>query len=256
MPMPPSGAARPSFSVSNSAPASPPTFKPVDHLADRADGLDQAPEGAEQAEKHQQAGHVAGDVAGFVEPGGDGIQQMPHGLLRDRHPPGALAAEDRGHRRQQLRPPLDRKPGIGDAEIVDPGDFRIEPDHLAERQDDADQQHRADQRVEAGIGEERENDLLVEHDCDQRAEHQEHQHPHQEDPWRGQFVQFDLHVRSGRRGLRALTVSSVAKEPFSAANMAQRGWEKSSERPEFAGRRNFVLKAGFDYGVFCECRGV
>ena len=53
-------------------------------------------------------------------------------------------------------PPLDRKPGIGDAEIVDPGDFRIEPDHLAERQDDADQQHRADQRVEAGIGEERE----------------------------------------------------------------------------------------------------
>ncbi len=172
-------------------------LQPVDHLADRADGFDQAPEGAEQAEEHQQAGHVAGDVAGLVEPGGDRIQQMPHGLLRDRHPPGALAAEDRRHRRQQRRVPLDRKAGIGDAEIVDPGDFRIEPDHLPERQDDADQQHRADQRVEAGIGEEGDDDLLVEHDHDQRAQHQEHQHPHQEDPGRGQFGQFDLHRGAG-----------------------------------------------------------
>ena len=93
--------------------------------------------------------------------------------------------------------PLDREAGIGDAEIVDPGDFRIEPDHLAERQDDADQQHQADQRVEAGIGEEGQDDLLVEHDHHQRAQHQEHQHPHQEDPWRGQLVQFDLHRGAG-----------------------------------------------------------
>ena len=154
MPMPPSGAARPSCSVSNMRAGIAADLQALDHLADRADGLDQAPEGAEQAEEDQQAGHVARDVAGFVEPGRDRIQQMPHGLLGDRHPPGALAAEDRRHRRQQRRAPLDREAGIGNAEIVDPGDLRIEPDHLAERQDDADQQHRADQRVEAGIGEE------------------------------------------------------------------------------------------------------
>ena len=93
--------------------------------------------------------------------------------------------------------PLDRQAGIGDAEIVDPGDLGIEPDHLPERQDDADQQHRADQRVEAGIGEEGGDDLLVEHDHDQRAQHQEHQHPHQENPGRGQFGQFDLHGGAG-----------------------------------------------------------
>ena len=173
-------------------------LQPLDHLADRADGLDQAPEGAEQPEEYQQAGHVAGNVAGLVEPRGDRIQQMPHGLLRDLHPPGALAAEDRRHRRQQRGVPLDREAGIGDAEVVDPGDLRIEPDHLAERQDDADQQHRADQRVEAGIGEEGDHDLLVEHHHQQGAQHQEHQHPHQENPGRGQLVQFDLHRGAGR----------------------------------------------------------
>ena len=41
----------------------------LDHPAHRADGFDQAPEGAEQAEENQQAGHVARDVARFVEPG-------------------------------------------------------------------------------------------------------------------------------------------------------------------------------------------
>jgi hypothetical protein len=88
---------------------------------------------------------------------------------------------------------------IGDTEIVHPGHFRIEPDHLPERQDDADQEHRADQRVEAGIGKERGNDLLVEHDRHQCAQHQEHQHPHQENPGRGQFAQFDLHFGAGGR---------------------------------------------------------
>ena len=178
MPMPASGAARPSFRVSNSDAGIAADLQPLDHLADRAHRFDQAPERAEQAEEDQQARHVAGDVAGFIQPGSDRIQQMPHGLLGDRHPPGALAAEDRGHRRQQRRVPLDGQTGIGDAEIVDPGDLGIEPDHLPERQDDADQQHRADQGVEAGIGEEGDDDLLVQHDHHQGAQHQKHQHPH------------------------------------------------------------------------------
>ena len=68
-------------------------------------------------------------------------------------------AEDRRHRREQHRRAIDREAGIGEAEIVDPGDFRIEPDHLPERQDDADQQHAEDQPVQAGIGHER--DLTI-----------------------------------------------------------------------------------------------
>ena len=54
-----------------SLPASPPTLRPSITRADRADGLDQAPEGAEQAEEDQEARHVAREVAPFVEPGGD-----------------------------------------------------------------------------------------------------------------------------------------------------------------------------------------
>ncbi len=124
---------------------------------------------------------------------------MPHGLLRDRHAAGALAAQDRCHRRQQRRAlPFDGEAGIGDPEIVDPGDLGIEPDHLTKRQNDADRQHRADQRVEAGIGEEGRDDLLVEHDHDQRTQHQKDQHADHENPRRGQFCQFDLHRGAGR----------------------------------------------------------
>ena len=229
----------------------------VDHLADRADGLDQAPEGAEQAEKDQEAGHVAGDVAGFVQPRGDRIQQMPHGLLGDRHPPRALAAQDRGHRRQQFRPPLDRKPGVGNAEIVDPGDLRIKPDHLAERQDDADQEHRADQRVQAGIGEKGGEDLLVEHDCDQRAEHQEHQHPHQEDTWARTVC--SVRCRSGKK--RALPACPLRKAVL-AHQYGTAAVGKKTGKGGFADRRgnpaakpDFVMHVGRESSALAETIG-
>ena len=244
MPMPPSGAARPSFSVSNRAPASPPTFRPSITLPTEPTVSIRPQKVPSRPEEHQQAGHVAGDVARLVEPGGDGIQQMPHGLLRDRHPPGALAAEDRRHRRQQRRVPIDRKPGIGDAEIVDPGDFRIEPDHLAERQDDADQEHQADQRVEAGIGEEGRDDLLVEHDHDQRAQHQEHQHPHQENPRRGQFGEFDLHRGAGR-GAGGHCDHPLRGTGFQAPIWHSGGGEKSRLAGDLRRKRNFGVKPGF-----------
>ena len=125
---------------------------------------------------------------------------MPHGLLRDRHSAGAFAAQDGRHRRQQRRALVEGETRIGNAEIVDPGDLRIEPDHLPEREDDADQKHEADQCVKSGIGKEGLNDLLVEHHHHEGAEHQEHQHPNQEYPGRGQLRQFDLHRRTGGGG--------------------------------------------------------
>ena len=191
MPMPLSGAARPSLSDSNTAPASPPTLRPVDHVADRADGLDQAPERAEQAEEDQQAGHVARHVARLVQPGGDRIEDAAHHLRGNRHAADAVA-EDRGHRREQHRRALDREAGIGQPEAVDPVDLRKQPDHLPERQQDADEQHADDQRVEPGIGEEGDPDLPVQHDDDQRAQDQEHQHPDQKDPGRRKLEWVDV----------------------------------------------------------------
>ena len=153
MPMPPSGAARPSLQRVEHVAGVAADLEVLDHLADRADGLDQAPEGAEQAEEDQQAGHVARHVARLVEAGRDRIEEAAHHLRRDRHAAGAVA-EDRRHRRQQHRRALDREAGVGEAEAVDPVDLGEQPDDLPERQQDADQQHAEDQRIEAGIGQE------------------------------------------------------------------------------------------------------
>ena len=90
----------------------------------------------------------------------------------------------RRHRREQHRRALDREPRIGEPEAVDPVHLREQPDHLPERQRDADEEHADDQRIEARIGEERGPDLPVEHDHDERAQDQEHHHPDQKDPGR------------------------------------------------------------------------
>jgi hypothetical protein len=167
----------------------------LDDVADRAHGLDQAPEGSQQAEEDEQPGHVARDVARLVEPGGDRVEDAAHQVRRHRHAAHA-AAKDGGHRRQQHRRPVDRKAGIGKAEIVDPGDLRVKADHLAERQHDADRQHRQDQRIQARVGHKGDRDLLVEHKADQPAQDDEDQHPEQEDARRGQFerVEFFCHT--------------------------------------------------------------
>ena len=120
----------------------------LNDAADRTDGFDQAPERAEQAEENQQAGHVARDIARFVEAGRDRIENAAHQLRGHRHAADAVA-EDRGHRRQQDRRAVDCEAGIGKAETVDPGDFRIKPHHLTERQNDADRHNADDQRVQS-----------------------------------------------------------------------------------------------------------
>ena len=89
---------------------------------------------------------------------------------------GAVA-EHGGHRREQNRRGLlRREAGIRDAEIVDPGDLGIEPEHLTERIDDADQKHADDQRVQAGIGHEARPELAglaVEDDNEQHGQDEE-----------------------------------------------------------------------------------
>ncbi len=196
MPMPPSGAARPSRSEFEHAGGVAAALEALDDAADRADGFDEAPERAEQAEEYQEPGHVARNIARLVEAGGDRIENAAHQLRRHRHAADA-AAENRRHRRQQDRGPVDRQARIGETETVDPGDLRIKPDDLARREHNADEQHADDQRVEARIGHERDFDLLVQHEGDQPAEDDEDRHPQQENTGRGQFerVEFVGHAR-------------------------------------------------------------
>ncbi len=93
-----------------------------------------------------------------------------------------MVPQNGGHRGEEHRRALDGETGIGKAEAVHPGDLGKQPDHLAERQQNADQQDDDDDRVEARIRQKGCPDLLVEDDDEQRPENQENQHPHQEDP--------------------------------------------------------------------------
>ena len=74
-PCPAAGAASEFFNSSKSTAASCPVRSDEMIAPDRADGVDEAPERAEQAEEHQQAGEVAHDLAALVEARADRIEE-------------------------------------------------------------------------------------------------------------------------------------------------------------------------------------
>ncbi len=170
----------------------------MDHIADRTDGLDQAPKRTEEAEEHQKAGHVAGDVTCLVEACGDRVENAAHQLRRHGHAADATA-EDRRHWRKQHWRPVDGEAGVGQAEIVDPGDLRIKPQHLPERKNNADHLDAEDQPVKAGVGHECDLDLLVQHERNKSDQDDEDQHPEQEDPWRRQLERIEFFGHEFRR---------------------------------------------------------
>ena len=108
------------------------------------------------------------------------VEDAAHQLRRHRHAADP-ASENCGHRSQKYRRPIDCEARISEAEIVDPRDFRIEPQDLTQRQHNTDCFNAEDQRVQARIGQERDLDLLVEHEGNQPNEDDEHEHPDQED---------------------------------------------------------------------------
>ena len=84
---------------------------------------------------------------------------------------------------------------IAEAKAIHPGDLRIEPQYLPQRQSDADQQHQNDQAVQGRVRHERDLDLLAQHGDNRAHEHHKHQHAEEEDARRGQFerIEFSCH---------------------------------------------------------------
>ena len=96
---------------------------------------------------------------------------------------GAVAQHGR-HRREQCRCRVDGNAWIGDAERVDPANFRVEAQDLAEGIDDADEQNAEDESVQTGIGQEACTELLrlaVEDNGEQDGEDDEQPHPPEKD---------------------------------------------------------------------------
>jgi len=127
-------------------------IEPLDDVADGADRADQTPEGTEQTEENQKADEIARRIARFIQARGDGIE---NGALRDgRDPHFAALADQRPHRRQELR----RTPGLVDAsgrlEIVEPAHFGAQAQDLHEHQNDADGENAENEAVQTRIGHE------------------------------------------------------------------------------------------------------
>ena len=153
--------------------------------------LEQAPEGAEQAEEDQEADQIAAEFPSLVEAGGDRIEDGAGREGREAARAGA-GVEHRRHRREQERLG-DRAAVRGPGQRVDPADLAKEPDDLPEGEQRADRQHAEDQPVEAGIGGEGERDLLVEDEHDEADQRQERRHPDEEDARGGEKT--DIGVR-------------------------------------------------------------
>jgi hypothetical protein len=189
--MPLSGAASPSRSESNVDWASPPTLSVPMTLPTEPTVMIR-PQNVR-------------NVARFVQPGGDRIQNPAHHGRGDRHPAHAVA-QNRRHRGEQDGRPLHGQARIRQPEAVDPFDLRKQPDDLPEGQHDADDQHEDDHRIEQDIGRERDGDLLVEDDHHERAQDQEHHHPDQKNPGRGQLQRIEV-TRHGGIGQRSLKMA-------------------------------------------------
>ncbi|WP_425351831.1 hypothetical protein [Methylobacterium radiotolerans] len=148
----------------------------LDDAADRRQRVDEAPEGAEQAEQDQDPGDVAQDLAALVEAHRDRVEIA--GRAGQGRPAGPRG-DHRRHRRQQGGRPLDLR-AVGDG--VDVGGLAEQPDDLPEGDQDGDQQNTEDQPVEPGIGQEGRCDLPEQDEGEEAYEDQEDDHAPEIDP--------------------------------------------------------------------------
>ncbi|EAV45693.1 hypothetical protein SIAM614_23777 [Stappia aggregata IAM 12614] len=166
----------------------------LDGGADRADSLEQAPEGTEQAEEHQKAGEVARHLATFLKAHADGIEDRPGSGRRQGHVAG-LVAEQGCHRCQQHRRTR-VEARVADPETVDPGDFREQADHAAEEQQHTEHANKHDQAIQTRVAHESRRYLREQDEGDEGNDHQEDDHEGQIGPRTGQAVgvEFTGHI--------------------------------------------------------------
>ncbi len=203
----------------------------VDHLADRADRLEQAPEGAEQAEEDQKADLVARDVAPLVEPGADAVQQ-----IADRHrrqhrsgPRRSCSPSALGDRRQQPRRRLQREARLAGAEGLDPADLRLDADDAPEDVDDADQQDPEDQAIEHWVVEEDpQHDVVGEGDREGR-QHQEDDHAVDETLRTGHRRAFPTRLRPIDAAMDAAHPPAARRRARAGRTAARRWWRLGLE---------------------------
>ena len=133
------------------------------------DGLQQAPEGAEQAEEDEQAGEIAQHLASVVEPDRDRFEQAR--CLAG----GKIALLQRrqhgGKRADHLVAPQGRAGRIGGKAGGGAG-LAVDTPEFAQRQEDADRERAGDQAVQARIGHEGGEQARLQ-DEDQEADQRE-----------------------------------------------------------------------------------
>ena len=171
--MPASGPARPDLSWSKTALMSPPpTLMALDHVGHRAHRLQQAPEGAEQAEEDHQRRSVAGQLAAFVQPGcrcrrAGCAWPARIGVTRPSRPAAsARGSQHARHGRQQLRRYQAGEALAGALVVADPGDLGLQPQDLPQVPDDAEQKDEEDKGVERRIAGEEDAQLGDQEDRD------------------------------------------------------------------------------------------
>ena len=133
VPMPCSGRARPGFQLlEQRVEVARADRHAGDHVRDRAHRLQQAPEGAEQAEEDHQPRHVARQFAALVEARGDAVEQAAHRRGREGEALLAVASAQfaRGQHARHRRQQLGRGQGGEARARVLPG---LEPRHLGRR---------------------------------------------------------------------------------------------------------------------------
>lgn len=152
----------------------------ADDLADRADGGEQAPEGAEQTEEDQQPDEVARQVALLFEADLYAVQDGARGGRRKMGLAAAAVREHARHRGEQhgLKAAGRGAAGLGLLEeAFDPQDLALQTPHLAQIHHDADREHEQDDAVESRVGDEGVLELRHEHRRENRDQGEKDGHP-------------------------------------------------------------------------------
>src|SRR4029077_7139459 len=126
----------------------------ADHAANRAHGLEQAPEGAEEAKEDEERGEIAQDLAALIKPRLEGIEQ---GALVERGEAFDRAGERALERTEKIG--LETRRRHSRTELgVPPANLAADLPQGMQSEHDAGEERGDDHRVEHGICKKRRDD--------------------------------------------------------------------------------------------------